>query len=64
MKQRTITYHDDGPDRWGRRHFTLEWVVDGPRVACGTPIYDEDGVEVAHRRAQVFHTDPTRFEES
>ena len=61
MRDLTITYHDDGADRWGRRHFTLEWVVEGPRVACGLPIYDEQGVEVAHQRAQVFHTEPSRF---
>lgn len=55
-----VTYHDQGPDGFGRRSYTVEWYTEheldgacachGSRVAVGSRVY--------HRRGQCFRAAP------
>lgn len=49
-------YHDTGPDKEGRRFFTLTWSED--QGVFRPESSKEDGKPVGYRRGQVFRTNP------
>jgi hypothetical protein len=59
MRNLCIAFHDEGPDSFGRRRFTLFW--DDPGGVFRPEPHPDDGEPVGHRRAQCFRTDPSRF---
>lgn len=54
----TVTFHDGGPDRLGRRHFTLTWEDAG---GVFRPEIHFDGKPVGYRRGQCFFAVPAQF---
>lgn len=63
MKQRKIkfrlTYDDKGPDKEGKRSFTLEW--EDPDGVFRPEPSKKDGKPVGYRRGQCFRTVPEEF---
>lgn len=53
---RRVEYHDQGPDRLGRRFYTLYWTE--PNGVFRPEPSNEDGKPVGYRRGQVFRTKP------
>lgn len=56
---KTITFHDNGPDSHGRRFFTLTWTE--PNGFFRPELSKEDGKPVGYRRGQCFNCPPERF---
>jgi len=58
----SIVFEDDGPDAYGRRHFSAYWEDrDGPfRPEISS---NGDGKPVGYRRAQCFHARPEQYRE-
>ena len=59
---RTIEYHDEGPDRLGRRSFALFW--EDPAGIFRPELHPDDGKPVGYRRVQEFFCDPSGFDPS
>ena len=59
ITDKRISFDDNGPDKLGRRHFTLTWT--DPGGVFRPELSKQDGQPIGYRRGQCFFCDPTPY---